>query len=171
MRQRRRLRIGIAIVAGVVAVLIVMDRWRRGGWLGDDWSRFDNKSFLFADIEDGSDVAVQSDGGERTIVHLLGLRGFARAWDPRRAADIQKKLQGKSLTLHLNPNVARDDEGRILADAVTDDGGSISVELAAAGLARTDRNTTSMYAAAIERAADQARRRGLGYWDSRGSER
>jgi endonuclease YncB( thermonuclease family) len=73
-------------------------------------------------------------------------------------------LAGKEITLDLGPTQTRDDRGRLLADALMEDGKPVSAELAAEGLALADRRSGSVFLAAIERAQSAARKRRVGMW-------
>jgi len=71
---------------------------------------------------------------------------------------------GKTIRLHLEAARTRDDQGRLLADALTEDGKPLVVEFVPDGLSLSDRRSNSVFLAAIERAQTQARKRKAGMW-------
>jgi endonuclease YncB( thermonuclease family) len=165
LRKRRRLRIGIAVAIGVILLSILGDHLRAKNWLGDDWTRFDGRQFRFVRVIDGESIAVYEESSEDVdTVKLFGIRPFDAPLDKGIIERVDSEWAGKTITLHLEAARTRDDHGRLLADALTEEGKPLGVEFVADGLSLADRRSSGVFLAAMERAQTQARKRKIGMW-------
>jgi endonuclease YncB( thermonuclease family) len=165
LRSRSRWRIAGAIAIGVFLLSILGDHLRAKNSSGDDWARFDGRQVRFVRVIDGESIAVCEESSEDVItVKLLGIRPFDAPLDKGLVERVDSELAGREITLHLGPTQTRDDRRRLLADALMEDGKSVSGELAAEGLALADRRSSSAFVTAVERAQAQARKRKVGMW-------
>ncbi|MGA2583209.1 MAG: thermonuclease family protein [Tepidisphaeraceae bacterium] len=141
---------------------IVLDYALAGPRSGDDWSRYDGKSFRFVSVIDGESIRL---AGVDAPVKLLGARPFdGDDWNQRAADWLAKSLAGKTLVLHLEPSQTRDDSGRLMACVFSEPGDLIDLDIVTAGIARADRRVPCAYLGEIELAQSEARRKGLGFW-------
>jgi hypothetical protein len=165
LRRRSRWRLAGAVAIGFFLFSILGDHLRAKNSLGDDWARFDGRQVRFVRVIDGESVAVCEESSEDIVtVKLLGTRPFDAPLDKGLVERVDSELAGKEITLDLGPTQTRDDRGRLLADALMEDGKPVSAELAAEGLALADRRSGSVFLAAIERAQSAARKRRVGMW-------
>ncbi len=165
LRYRRRLRVAAVIIIALVLLSILTDHLGANNFFRDDWARFDGRQVGFVRVIDGESIAVSEESSEDVVtVKLLGVRPFDSPLDERLIERVDSELSGQGITLHLGPTQTRDDRGRLLADALMEDGKPLSGELAAEGLALADRRSNSAFLAAIERAQTQARKRKVGMW-------
>jgi len=165
LRNRRRLRIAAIVIAGILVLSVLGDHLRGQNPFGDDWNSFDGRKFQVVEVIDGQSITVRSPLSEEVnTLRLPGIKSFARPWDKNRFDELDAEFAGRIVTLHLGTTKTRDDNGRLLADAVLDDGKSLAAEFAGEGLSLVDRGSSSMFLSSIERAEAQARRKGLGMW-------
>jgi hypothetical protein len=123
---RRRWRIAGGICLAACAVSIVADQVWVGKSAHDDWSRFDGAHVRLIHVIDAQSIAVCQDRSDESIdVRLIDVRSFSRA----NVAALNDALAGRQLTLHVNGAQTRDERGRLMAEATTDDGKSISTEM------------------------------------------
>jgi endonuclease YncB( thermonuclease family) len=165
LRIRSRWRIAGAIAIGIFLLSILGDHLRAKNSFTDDWAQFDGRQVRFVRVIDGESIAVSEESSEDIIsVKLLGIRPFDSPLDKGLVERVDSELAGKEMTLHLGPTQTRDDRGRLLADALTEDGKPVCAELVVEGLSLADRHSNSAFLAAIERAQTQARKRKAGMW-------
>jgi hypothetical protein len=165
LRNRRRLRLAGIIIIGVVLLSILGDHLRAKNSSSDDWARFDGRQVRFIRLVDGESIDVCEETSRDIVtVKLLGIKPFRAPLNVSLANGVDSELAGKEITLHLGQTQTRDDRGRLMADALLEDGKPVSGELAAQGLALVDRGSTSAFIAAVERAQSQARKRKIGMW-------
>ena len=154
---------GVAV--GVILLSILGDHLRAKNWLGDDWARFDGREVRFVRVIDGESIAVCEGSSEDAVtVKLMGIRPFSGPLDKGLVERFDLELAGKAITLHLGPTRTRDENGRLVADAMTGDGKPVGAELVAEGLSLADRRSGSAFIAAIERAQTVARKKDVGMW-------
>jgi endonuclease YncB( thermonuclease family) len=165
LRNRRRLRVAAVIIIGLVLLSILADHLRAKNSFSDDWARFDGRHVRFVRLVDGESIEVCEEASQDIVtVKLLGIKPFGAPLEMSLADGIDSELAGKEITLHLGPTQTRDGRGRLLADALMEDGKPVSGELAAQGLALADRGSGTAFFAAIERAQTAARKRKVGMW-------
>lgn len=127
--------------------------------------RFDGRQVSFAEAIDGETIGIRENaGGEIIPVRLLGVASFNEQWDRRSAQRLDALLSGRKLTLLLEPTQTRDQDGRLLAYAFTEDSEAVSPQLVAEGLAIDDRRIPFAFHGSVDQAESLARRKHLGLW-------
>jgi hypothetical protein len=165
LRNRRRVRIAWGIAIGIVIVLTLVDHFLSRNYFGDDWARFDGREFRFVRLIDGDSMAVcEPSSGEIIDVKLMGIRPFHAPLEKRMVDVADAQLVGKMIVLHLGLTRTRDERGRLVADAMTEDGKPISALLATQGLALADRRSSSAFVGEAVRGQSQARKKRVGMW-------
>jgi endonuclease YncB( thermonuclease family) len=167
LRNRRRLRIVLAVVVGILVLSMVADHLRGENPFSDDWSLFDGRRVRIVRVIDGESIVVRGELSEEvTTVQVLGIKSFTEAWDKSRAGAIESAFEGEIVTLHLGVTKTRDNRGRLLADVVMESGKPLGEELVGEGMTLADRDSASVFLSGIERAQSQARKKSLGVWKS-----
>jgi endonuclease YncB( thermonuclease family) len=165
MRRRRRWKMVLAGLAGVVLISIVADHLRAKN-RGDDWVRFDGRTVRFVRAVDGCSIAVSdADSDDVTVVGVLGIRAARESrWNHQAADRVEGMLKGKSVTLHLRAIAPRDSIGRVRADVFLNNGELLAADLAGDGLVVVDRRDRGDFFTDITRTQAVARRKHLGLW-------
>jgi micrococcal nuclease len=178
LRLRRRLRatvftLVVLVVASILLPRVIPARARPGGALprpslsGDDWSRFDRRSFAVRRVIDGDTVELAPPDGGAVEVRLLGID--APSLDGEHGAEaardeLRARAEGRTVALRLEPTETRDGNGRLLAYAYLDDAENVNLALVRDGFAYADRRSVHTFRRAFEQAEAEARRRGRGLW-------
>lgn len=158
-QARRRRRIIGSIILALIAASVLASYSGTLGKSGDDWSRFDHRSFrvLGAEADDSLRIALPS--GSTEIVKLLGIASA----DGREKAWLDDRTRGRSVTLLLHSPQTRNASGRLLAFVFLDES-NLSVELAREGLVYADRREKTAMDALIDPAESEARKKKRGIW-------
>jgi endonuclease YncB( thermonuclease family) len=163
-RRRRLLRWAGALMLLVVAGAVALDHLGYFGCGGDDWRRFDGRSFPISGVIDGQTFVVCAEDREE-IVELVGVN--IAATSARQFID--EHLRGHQVTLKLEPLQTRDSRGRLLAWVYIGDTECLNVNLVRAGLARAEARFASTLRGPLEAANADARRHHRGLWAAGGS--
>lgn len=175
LRRRRTVRRFAAAGLVVLALSAVLDRWGGFRYAGDDWRRFDHKTFLVTHVADGDTLAVRpAAGGPETRVRLLGVDApeLHSAADEHRpdywARDARRytasHAEGRRVILRLEQTQTRDKYGRLLAYVYVDEADNLNLDLVRDGQAYADRRYPHSMRSQFERAESEARKAGRGLW-------
>ena len=176
----RKLRVSKA-AALIIALLIIVaiacvDRY--GGVLPveDDWRRYEGRQFEVARVIDGDTIDIRAADGDHptTRIRLWGVDTPelakrdtgkpAEPWAEEARAYTLSRVQGKRVTLELQPHRLRGRYGRLLAYVVLPDGKVLNAELIEQGLSEHDDRWSHDHAAEYDALERSARRRGVGLW-------
>ncbi len=173
----------VAVTLVVALLLVLADR---GGLLvdaGDDFARYDGKTFAVTRVIDGDTLDIDvPDGDERTTrLRFWGIdtpemarRDPARPAQPfaQEATDLTQRLaQGQRVRLILEPHRLRGNYGRLLVFVELPDGTLLNEALLSAGLARADDRWSHRHIKRFEALERDARGQGVGLWGGRGKSR
>ena len=149
------------MVAGILLLSMLADHLRGQNPFRDDWSSFDGRKVRIVRVIDGELIVVRGELSEEvTTVRVLGVKSFAEPWDKNRADGVESEFAGEVVTLHLGMTKTRDDEGRLLADVMMEDGKPMGAEFVKEELANVDRSSGSVFLSAIERARGRKNSKG-----------
>jgi endonuclease YncB( thermonuclease family) len=166
--KRRRVvrRTLLAAVVLLTSTVVVGNFWqRRLG--GDDWARFDRKTFAVRDVLAGDVVLLEEPGGRLTSVHLLGVaapdaEGF---WSDESRAALRSRVGGRDVMLKLPALAPRSADGMPAAYFyLTESAESVNHQMVADGSAYADRRTTHALHKQYEQSEGDARRKHRGIW-------
>jgi endonuclease YncB( thermonuclease family) len=139
---------------------------------GDDWQRFDRRSFAAAEVISGDTLIVQTEQGPVTV-RLLGIDAPdlpPAVPTPAIGAEASRQalcdlIGNKRFMLRLPQLAPRTPDGALLA-YVHLDGSSLSLndQLIAAGHAYADRRVMHAMHKQFEQAESEARRKKKGFW-------
>ena len=171
-RYVRRFTFAGLIVLGLSGVL---DRSGVFRYAGDDWRHFDHKSFLVTRVSDGDTLTVRPPaGGAETRVRLLGvdtpeLRSPSGSggdyWARQAFRYAESRVEGKEVTLRLEPTKTRDKYRRLLAYVYLSDAENFNLDLVREGAAYADRRFPHSLRSQFEQAEAEARKKGRGMWN------
>jgi len=85
-------------------------------------------------------------------------------WAERSRTYLQARIEGKSVTLRLEPIETRDRDDRLLAYVYLTDGDCINLDLIRDGQAYADRRFKHSYRPQYEQAENEARKKDRGLW-------
>lgn len=166
----------LVLLLGVLAVLVVLDRAGPGLYVTDDLRRYDGKTFEVAWVIDGDtlDLRVPDGAHATTRIRLWGVdtpeqasQDGSRAAEPlseEATAFTRGLVQGRRVTLHLEPQRERGRYGRLLAYVELPDGTLLNARLIEAGLSPADDRWSHSRSDQFARLEAEARRRGVGLW-------
>jgi endonuclease YncB( thermonuclease family) len=161
-RRRRLLRWAATLMLLALGAAVLLDHLGYFGYDGDDWRRFDGRSFNVSRALDGRTLIVSADGREVTVVLL----GVDPPTDPAARVHLSNRLTGRQVTLKLEPLQTRDAQGRLLAWVYLGDTGCLNLDLVRDGLARADARRASTFRGPLEAAQTDARKHRRGLWAS-----
>jgi len=177
LRTRRRLRAGSLVGALLLLlVLVALDRWGGGFYAADDVRRYDGQRFRVARVIDGDTIDLRVADGEypTTRIRLWGVdtpelasrdgSRPAEAWAQEATAFVKDHVQGRSVTLHLEPHRRRGRFGRLLAYVELEDGTLLNARLIEAGLSPADDRWSHSRSAAFLQLEAQAKQQEVGLW-------
>jgi endonuclease YncB( thermonuclease family) len=160
-RRIRRLRIGLLVALGLLLL------WRAFRGAGDDYSRFDRRTFFVAAAMDG-DTFLLTDR-DHTPVTLLGVDApdlptghFAT----EAAAYLRGRLEGKSVLLKLDGTETRDPAGRLRAYVYLSDTDLLNADIVRDGRAYADRRIKHTFGPIVEQLESEARKKQRGLWET-----
>jgi endonuclease YncB( thermonuclease family) len=159
----------VLIVASIVLPRVLPAHPRVAGALprlslsGDDWSRFDRRSFTVGRVINGGTIELALPDGTGAEVRLLGIDAPEHGAQAARD-ELKARAEGKVVALRLEPTETRDGDGRLLAYVYPDDAEDLNLAMVRDGFAYADRRTDHTYRRAFEQAEAEARRRGRGLW-------
>src|SRR2546423_8049434 len=117
-RRRRLLRWTAALLLVAFGAAVLLDHLGYFAYHGDDWRRFDGRSFPVSRIIDGRTFDITADRDEVTVA-LLGIDSATASHVGRQS--LAARIEGRSVTLKLEPLQTRDSEGRLIAWAYLGD--------------------------------------------------
>ena len=174
LRRRRYVRRFTFAGLVLLAVSAVLDRSGLFRYRGDDWRNFDQQTVLVSHVADGDTLIVRPvTGGPETKVRLLGvdtpeLKSRSRGgehWAREALRYTESRIEGKKVTLRLEPTRTRDRYGRLLAYVYAGDADNFNLDLLRDGAAYADRRFPHTLRAQFEQAEAEARRKGRGLWN------
>jgi len=167
-------------MAGVVlAGLIAADR---GGYLldqGDDWGRYEGKTFHVTRVIDGDTLEIAVPDGAQPVTRVrfwgidtpeLAKRGTDRPAEPfadEAAAYVRGLCRGQKVRLSLEAHCLRGRYGRLLAFVSLPDGTVLNEQLLAVGLARAEGRFSHRWMQRFKRIEQRAQDEALGLWARR----
>lgn len=161
----------------LLLVLIALDHAGPGLYVTDDLRRYDGQTFEVVRVIDGDTLDLRvRDGGEAfTRIRLWGVdtpemaaRDGSRPAEPyaETASDYTRGLiEGRAVTLHLEPQRERGRYGRLLAYVELPDGTLLNARLIEAGLSPADDRWGHRRMAEFAVLEADAKRRGVGMWE------
>ena len=168
LARRRRLRRAAAIALVLLAASIVMSHAGPLGRAGDDWSRFDRRRVHVAQAVDGNTLVVLPAAGPAARVRLLGVAapGDDLYWAEPARRYVAGRVEGKEVTLRLEPTQPRDPGGNLLAFVYAADTDNLNLEMIREGHAYADRRQPHSFKGQFNLAEGEARQRRRGLWRS-----
>jgi endonuclease YncB( thermonuclease family) len=160
LRRRRILRSAIAVLLLSLTALILIDHAGGLGYRGNDWSRFHQKIVRVNQVLSADQFAID-DG---TIVRLLGVTPALHEQAERGKTYLAKRLEGKDVTLRLEPTQTRDSAGHLLAYVYFTDTDLVNLDIVHDGQAFADRRAPYSLHQQIEQAENEARKKLRGMW-------
>ena len=158
----------------VLALSAVLDRTGAFRYDGDDWRAFDHKSFVVTHVADGDTINVRpSAGGSETRVRLLGVdtpelhsqsHPGADYWAREAMRYTASRVEGRAVTLRLEPTKTRDKYRRLLAYVYLGDADIFNLDLVRDGEAYADRRFPHSLRSQFEQAEGEARKKARGLW-------
>jgi endonuclease YncB( thermonuclease family) len=167
LRSRSRWQWFFAACAFTIIVSSFLDHLGAFGYVGNDWKRFDQKSFRVARCIDGDTIVVLSDRGDETIVHMLGVDAPelpSEHWAQTSAKYTTARTVGRSVTLRLEPIQSRSARGELLAYIFITDGDNLNADIVRDGQAYADRRVRHSLAPQFQAAENEARKKPRGVW-------
>jgi hypothetical protein len=162
LRRRKTLRRVAWLVLLTFGILIMGDHLGWFGYRGDDWARFDGRSFQVLRSTDRATLLI-ADHPTETEVALLGVEiSGANA-----AAFLNSGLAGRRVILKLDSLQTRDAQGRLLAYVYLDESECINVDIVRDGIAVVDRHGKWAMRALLEGAQAEAQKHARGVWRER----
>jgi endonuclease YncB( thermonuclease family) len=182
--SQRRQRYAARRVGWVLAAAMVMlglyagDRLGLFGRLpkpvGEDYVRYNDKSFRVVHVVDGDTLDVdEPDGGKpATRIRLWGVdtpetkhpKKPVQHFGPEASDFTTRTCQGKTVRLQLVPGKTRDNYHRLLAYVLLEDGTMLNSELVRQGYGYADPRFAHPYMAKFQDLQARARRARLGLW-------
>jgi endonuclease YncB( thermonuclease family) len=129
------------------------------GHVGDDWSRFDHRSFRVTAVQAGDRITIADANGRTETVQLPGIVPI----DSSAADWLKDRLTGEEITLLLQSPQTRNADGSLRAFAFSDNQ-NLSVEAVKAGLAYADRREKTEMDGLLDSAETDARKKKRGAW-------
>jgi endonuclease YncB( thermonuclease family) len=99
-----------------------------------------------------------------TVVQLLGVTPMLNEGAARGKTYLARRLEGKDVTLRLEPTQTRDSSGRLLAYVYFSDTDLINLDIVHDGQAFADRRVPHSLHQQIEQAENEARKKQRGMW-------
>jgi endonuclease YncB( thermonuclease family) len=166
-RTRRRLwRIGITGVVAAVLVSAGLDYAGAFHYAGDDWSRFDRKSFEIVRTVHCDLIEIRTDHGIEQV-QLAGLYGPKLPNDHFSQAALDyasRRVSGKQAVLRLEPLQPRDASGHLVAHVYLLDTDNLNADMIKDGIAYADRRSPNSMRGHYEQLENEARKRKYGLW-------
>ena len=163
LKSRRRLRLSVGVIVALILAITIAERAGAFRYGGDDWSRFDRKSVIAANVIDGDSFLVPQLGRAETV-HLLGVDAPTSHWSNEAKAYLEARLKGRTITLRLDGTQTRDAQGRLLAYVYITDGDCLNVDIVRDAQAFADRRIKHTFRSSIEQAENEARKKRRGMW-------
>lgn len=168
LRRRNNWRMGGFGALVLILISIFLDRGGAFGYKGDDWSTFDGKRVVVANVVDGDTLHITIGDGETTRVRLIGVDAPEMDppayWGDRATAYTRGRLAGKQVTVKLDGTQSRDRYGRLLAYLFVTDNDNFNFDLVNDGQAYADRRHGHSMRSQFETAEAEARRKERGLW-------
>ena len=166
---RRRSRWHWFTLACVIAIGLssILDYAGAFGYSGDDWRKFDKKSFPVSRCIDGDTIVIASDVGDATVLHLLGVDAPelpTAHWAENALKYTSARTLGRFVTVRLDPIQSRNDHGELLAYVFITDGDNLNQDIIRDGQAYADRRVTHSLAPQFSAAENEARKKPRGLW-------
>jgi len=156
-----------------LASLSCWDHLRASGRPKDDWTRFDHRTFTVSRVVDGDTIHIHTDEPNDTIIRLLGIDApemhdpttdRPAHWAERSTNYLRARINGKSVSLRLEPIETRDRYDRLLAYIYVGDADNINMDLVRDGQAYSDRRFKHSFRPQFEQAENEARTKKRGLW-------
>jgi endonuclease YncB( thermonuclease family) len=160
LRRRRVIRIAIGFLLLSLTALILIDHAGGLGFRGNDWSRFHQKTVRVKQVLSADQFAIE----DRTVVQLLGVTPALNEQAERGKTYLANRLDGKNVTLRLEPTQTRDASGHLLAYVYFTDTDLINLDIVHDGQAFADRRVAHSLHQQIEQAENEARKKQRGMW-------
>lgn len=174
LRRRRWTRRVVGLLLALLAAVVAVERSGVVTPAGGDHARFDQQVFVVSRVVDGDTVHIRSrEGGETEKVRLIGVdapemhfdgSGTPDYWAEAAKNYLRERLEGREVTVKLEPLDVRDRYGRLLAYLYLGDSENVNLQLIRDGHAYADRRFRHTYRSQFEQAESEARRRKLGLW-------
>lgn len=174
LRQRRLLRVSGYFLILLIGSVSCWDHLRTTTRSKDDWTSFDHRTFVVSRVVDGDTLHIQGrDGLGETIIRLLGVDA-PEMHDPttnrpahfaeRATRYLTARVEGKTVSLRLEPIETRDRYDRLLAYIYLGESDCINLDLVRDGQAYADRRFPHSYRPQFEQAEGEARSKSRGLW-------
>ena len=165
--------LGLAVLIGVLAVLVLAGREQQGQ-SGGDFQKYHGKTFRVHRVIDGDTIDLDvPDGDEaQTRVRLWGVdTPETKAWGkpvayfgPEATALAEEMVAGKTVRIELEPENTRGKFGRLLAFVYTDEDKMLNEELLRAGMGYFDHRWQHRFYFHFKEVETRARKNKLGLW-------
>ncbi len=161
LKKRRARRRVLFLLAICVFASIVAGRFAVVGPVGDDWARFDHRTFDVTGVDRGM-IALKDVGPVRMpgVYIPTGTEAGAAA----SALWLSNQLTGKPATLMIVGPQTRDADGVLRARVYLDGTGDLALSAVKAGIAYADRRGTDPFRPALTAAEADARKHARGLW-------
>lgn len=160
LSRRRMRRAGILVFLVGLGSLVFLDHAGVFGYAGNDWATFHQKSISVTRVIQADRLLI-ADG---TTVQLLGVTPADYGWADWGKTYLSNRLEGKLITLRLEPTQTRDASGRLLAFVYSTDSDLINLDIVHDGQAFADRRVKYSLHQQIEQAENEARKKQRGMW-------
>jgi endonuclease YncB( thermonuclease family) len=166
LRRRRRLRVFGLLLVVFIVIAAISDRTGLLGYAGDDFSRFNHRSFRVVDVVDGDTFHIMVD--DRPIpVRLLGVDAPdppSSHWSAESTRYTTARLKDRTITLRLDGTQTREADGHLLAYVFITDTDNLNADIVRDGQAYADRRVKHTFHSAFEQAENEARKKHRGMW-------
>jgi len=167
LRRRRIIRVAAMVFGLALLLCVILDRAGAFGYSGDDWKKFNRKSFIVARVISGDQLVIRDEGGTEHIVSLIGIDAPDLP-DAHHAHEsniyLQNRTTGRNVTLQLNNTRSRDEQRNLLAYTHITDGEHLNLTMLREGHAYADRRKPHQLQAQFESAETEARKKPRGLW-------
>jgi endonuclease YncB( thermonuclease family) len=154
------IRVGVTALLFIFISLILLDHVGAFGYRGNDWSRFHQRTVRVVRAVSADQFAIE-DG---TIVHMIGVTPAEGNWAEHGHKYLAGRLEGKLVTLRLEPPQTRDSQRHLLAYVYFNDIDLINLDIVHDGQAFADRRVVYSLHQQIEQAENDARKKQRGMW-------
>jgi endonuclease YncB( thermonuclease family) len=163
IRRQPRGRVIVAACVFAIVLLSLVDHLGAFGYHGDDWKRFDQKSFHVTRAIDGDTIEIAGN----SVVRLLGANAPqlpSAHWSENAANYLSARTLGRDVTLKLDTIQSRNDGGELLAYAFITDADNLNADIIRDGQAYADRRVKHTLASQFVAAETEARKKPRGLW-------
>jgi len=174
LQRRRMARGAVAAVLVLGALAVLADHLELLRHRGNDHEIFDQQQVLVVRVVDGDTVRIRRGlGDEEVPVRLLGIDAAEMNYTTdappehfaREATEyLRERVEGRQVTLKLEPLETRDRYNRLLAYLYPTDSENLNLTLVQSGYVYADRRHRHTFRAQFEQAENEARRKGRGLW-------